>query len=327
MPPLLDLARIARRLVCEDPEREEAEYLCLRLYDLFVRTAPAAARAAVSEQCVDLPCGLALAPALAATCLLDAPRTQAFARGAMRAIETVRERTAIRPLEVLYAGSGPFAPLAALLLPLLAHEQVTFTIIDIHDDSVSSVSELMAAFGFQARTTVLCADASTYKHGRDLHVVISETLQRGLNKEPLVSIRRNLQPQIAFGGVFVPHRVWVDLELLDCDTELNPGGRGLHAGTSRLVARIVELDDSGLTIMNEVVTIPAFGNDRFRLALATTVHVYDKCYVPRSTSGLTTPEILWNVPSATSDVQLKFKYRLDPKPRLEWTISPVAVSA
>src|SRR5207253_7167278 len=102
----------------------------------------------------------------------------------------------------------------------------------------------------------------TYKHGRDLHVVISETLQRGLNKEPLVSIRRNLQPQIAFGGVFVPHRVWVDLELLDCDTELNPGGRGLYAGTSHLVARIVELDDSGLTIMNEVVTIPAFGNDR-----------------------------------------------------------------
>ena len=68
--------------------------------------------------------GLALAPHLAARCVLDVKRTMAFQRGAARAIEAARARFPGETIEIVYAGTGPFAP---LVRPLLSMHGLRFT--------------------------------------------------------------------------------------------------------------------------------------------------------------------------------------------------------
>ena len=61
-----------------------------------------------------LPQGKAINPYSAATCLQDQARTCAFGRGVRQAIEAARRRFPGEPVELLYAGTGPFAPLGLL---------------------------------------------------------------------------------------------------------------------------------------------------------------------------------------------------------------------
>src|SRR5688500_14408138 len=63
-----------------------------------------------------LPTGLAIASSDAGICVKDAVRTAMLLRGIEAAIDTLRGRFPNEKLEVVYAGSGPFA---ALVIPLL----------------------------------------------------------------------------------------------------------------------------------------------------------------------------------------------------------------
>lgn len=194
---------------------------CAELYDLFVRSAAPAADAARSTASGRrLSTGLALSPALAAQCLLDGRRTAAFVRGTLRAIQEAERRFAPSVLEVLYAGTGPFAPLAFLVMPFLDPASVRFTLLDVNEASVDSVHALLGALGGSEHVrNVVCGDATAYRHPKPLHGVISETLQRTLREEPFVAILRNLRPQLAAGAVVVPERVTIELALLDAASQ------------------------------------------------------------------------------------------------------------
>ena len=60
--------------------------------------------------------GVAISPAAAAHCVNDTQRSVVFIRAAYAAIKAAQARFAQEPVEILYAGCGPFA---TLLLPLL----------------------------------------------------------------------------------------------------------------------------------------------------------------------------------------------------------------
>jgi hypothetical protein len=189
---------------------------CAALYDLFVSAASATADAVLnSASSRRLTTGLALSPALAAQCLLDGPRTAAFVRGSLRAIQEAERRFAPSVVEVLYAGTGPFAPLAFLLMPFLNPANVRFTLLDVNEASARSVEALVGELGGSEYVRdVVCGDATAYRHPAQLHVVISETMQRSLREEPFVAILRNLRPQLAAGALVVPERVTIELALL-----------------------------------------------------------------------------------------------------------------
>lgn len=89
---------------------------CAALYDTWRNATPAARLAVdVAEDDLRLASGLALSPRLAAQCLLDGPRTAAFLRGTLAAISEALRRFPDEAIEIVYAGTGPFATLA---LPL-----------------------------------------------------------------------------------------------------------------------------------------------------------------------------------------------------------------
>ncbi len=171
--------------------------------------------------------GVAISPAAAAHCVNDTQRSVVFIRAAYAAIKVAQKRFANRPIEILYAGCGPFA---TLLLPLLGRfnaGELTVHLLDIHQRSLDSVDLLISDFGLQAhRINCLQGDACDYQHPNHPHVIIAETMQKSLEQEPQFAVTANLAPQLHPEGIFVPQKIEVDLCLAKLNNETAAVKRG-----------------------------------------------------------------------------------------------------
>jgi hypothetical protein len=142
--------------------------------------------------------GVAISPHLAARCLFD-------------------------PLiHIVYAGCGPYGTLLLPLTTRFTPEQVQLTLIDIHKPSIDSVRRLVEALGIE-NYIYKCAqaDAVTYRHPPEipLHMVISETMEAGLAREPQLAIMRNFLPQLQEKGFFIPENIVVEAWLSSSEKE------------------------------------------------------------------------------------------------------------
>lgn len=239
-----------------------------------------------------LPSGLALSPADAAACTLDARRTEVFLCALRDAIAAAPRK----PAEVVYAGTGPFAPLAIPLMTQLAPGDARFTLIDIHPGSVQSVKNIVATLDLgNFVRDVIAADATTYRHGRPIDVGIAEVMQRALTVEPQVAIMRNLRAQLADGGVVIPQRVTIDLVV---DT---------------FTATVFDTTDDA----PRTITFPKVAGAA-RAMYFTTIHAYDRHVLRAYESGLTHPVIVWDLSPRKGD-RVTFRYETGPKPGLRWS--------
>jgi hypothetical protein len=101
----------------DSTQQSRVEAICAELFELLKALSPATREAVESAVApTPLAAGVALAPSLAASCLMDAQRTRRFLCGLRDAIAL---RAARGGTEVVYAGTGPFAPLALLLVPFV----------------------------------------------------------------------------------------------------------------------------------------------------------------------------------------------------------------
>jgi hypothetical protein len=158
--------------------------------------------------------GVALSSAEAAICVDDYIRTARFLKGIHAALTELQERFPSTTLNVLYAGSGPYATLILPLLPLFGKNDLKITLLDINPSSVSSVQALLAKLNLGSCVdSVICDDATRYRYPatEPLHLVISETMFHALIREPQVSITLNLAPQITPGGILIPESISLDL--------------------------------------------------------------------------------------------------------------------
>lgn len=160
-----------------------------------------------------LPSGWAISPVQAGLCAREPYRSAAFIQGLAQA---VRERLdAARPVRVLYAGCGPFALLALSAMAVLDASQVRFSILDVHAETLAYARELIGELGLAAHVAeYLCADAAVYRipAGAMPDVIVSETMNTALGKEPQVAILRNLHAQ-APSAALLPAAVSVHLGL------------------------------------------------------------------------------------------------------------------
>ena len=272
-----------------------------------------------------LPAGTASSPLDAGRCLLDVRRTAIYLRGVHGAIQEAQLRFPQEVIEVLYAGCGPFAPLCLPLLPLLAGQAVHFTLLDVHARAVESVQAIMAALRLDAvKVDCLVCDATQYRHAdqRPLHVVVSETMQRALEKEPQVAILMNTAPQLTPGGLMVPETIAVDAVLTDMSQELGGNGRGPGAWSNRvLLGRILELDRERACAWAAAgvpsylpparISLPSCVASQNSLVLATTIRTFGVHELREYESGLTHPLVV-NGWRAGEDVE--FTYRLCDQP-------------
>ncbi len=166
--------------------------------------------------------GVAISPHLAARCLFDPLRTVQFLRGINHAIHEVMDRFPGERINIVYAGCGPYA---TLLLPLTTQfepGQIRLTLIDIHKPSIDGVNLIIKALGLEDYVDAcIQADAVRYTYPEDipLHMVVSETMQAGLAREPQLAIMRNFLPQLHGNGLFIPEKITVDAYLSSSETE------------------------------------------------------------------------------------------------------------
>lgn len=171
-----------------------------------------------------LACGKAVNPYTAVNCLLDGARTRAFAQGVHQAIRAARERFPGEPVELLYAGTGPFAPLALLQTVYFSPQELRLTLIDIHQPALDCLKGILAALGLDDYVAALCqADATQWvpAPSKTYHILVAEIMDRGLSTEPQVAATMHLVQFLRPGGFVVPECVELRLCLSDRPVEMN----------------------------------------------------------------------------------------------------------
>ena len=225
-----------------------------------------------------------------------------FLRGIARAFEELTMSLPGEQLHVVYAGTGPLAPLVAPLLAFETWARATVTFIDIHPDSIAGVRRIVETLGSRGHEFVV-ADATAYQHAGPIHLAISETMQRALTVEPQVAIAANLAAQLHPRGVFVPSSIRIEL----CGEEAG--------GEAYPIATILEVSVAAMRLRELappcVVTIPATSA---RLFYRTTVHTHGEFAIQPGQSGITAPEYVWDLAGTEHGDVVRFWYEISARP-------------
>ena len=154
--------------------------------------------------------GVALSSQHAIDCLQDVLRTTRFIKGVYRGILDLQNRFPDTLLQIVYAGSGPAAPLILPLLHLFDPNELSVTILDVNKTSLLSVRAIIRYMGVENYFgNILLQDAVSYIHPEriPLHMIVSETMDKGLTVEPQVRITQNLAYQLHPKGIFIPETI------------------------------------------------------------------------------------------------------------------------
>lgn len=157
--------------------------------------------------------GIALSPQDAAKCLKDYHRTVRFIKGSHRAIERLFSKFPDEEIHLLYAGCGPFATIITPILSLFSPHRLKITLLDIHEFSLTHASNLLKDLNLSSFIyKTIIGDACTYQKGPNekIHLLVSETMFRGLIREPQYLISTNLAPQLTEGGLLIPEEIRIE---------------------------------------------------------------------------------------------------------------------
>jgi len=157
--------------------------------------------------------GDCVTPYGAALCMEQTERTIQFLRGLKSAIEHLRF-TLKRKVNVLYAGSGPFATLALPMTSMFDPEEVNFSVIDIYEYSIRNVRHLVSLLEIEDYfKDYILGDATTYNPKNPPDILITETMNAGLLDEAQVAITAQLAKHLPVHGILIPEEVFLGIRL------------------------------------------------------------------------------------------------------------------
>ncbi len=155
--------------------------------------------------------GIAINPNLAAQCFTDYLRTHRFMLGTYQcALQLINQ--GIKPIRILYAGTGPYATIVLPLLYLFSEEEISITAIEINNNSYMYANQLIRKLKKEKYfNSFLLTDAITYTTDKKFDIIISETMDKALTREPQLAIFSNLVNYLSPTGHLIPECIKVDL--------------------------------------------------------------------------------------------------------------------
>jgi len=360
-----EFGSLAKCLLAEDGDPDDFNQAALDLYALFDdiggRPQDIVGPEAITWQLeTELAEGLAINPFCAATCLLDDVRTRAFAGGVCEAIKAAQKQYPGECIEVLYAGTGPFAPLALLQTPFFSSGEVQFTLIDIHPPALACLARIISVLGLEPYVKAAIQADATQWHppdGEQYHVAVAEVMQRGLITEPQVGVAEAIARHLRGGGYLVPERIDLSLCLLSPEAEQERAEQSIDrleeyfelSGDSILditplsgdsaapdrifidrvfsltksVARDYERSETGI-IPLQTIYLPDPLPDGLALRVLTEIRTFGDFVLGDYASGLTFPEPLIDSPPLTPGNTYALSYVVLGVPGLRLTRTEVA---
>lgn len=318
LPPVSQIRSLAEALIDPEAFHSERRSAAHSLFDAlsaiagFDDQAPTAGE--IKDTWVDG--GRAISPREAARCLREYLRSHKFMLGVQQAIAAAQKRFPGQTIEVLYAGTGPFASLVIPLAHRWPPEGVQYTLLDIHETSLSEAKRIAKHLQVEDRVRRWQLDnAVTYQcpEGYQPHLLVTETMQQGLRDETQVAISRNLVPQLHPDGILVPE----EIELFSTFS----GGIEIQTGSPTeahpQLGTVMRLNQANAAEGGECYCIdwPVEPPANSTPMLNTRIQVFGDNVLRHRDCSLNIPTVL-PVPSSPPQARLCFEYRTHPKPGL-----------
>ncbi|KGL61992.1 hypothetical protein [Polaribacter sp. Hel1_85] len=255
--------------------------------------------------------GIALSSTHARDCLEDPIRTARFLKGIYKAILVAQDRFPNEKISILYAGCGPLGTLLIPLLHRFSSNEIEIVVLDIHQTSIDSVKKIIKKIKCETYIKeYLVTDATRYKHSvqNPLHMIVTETMDKALTKEPQVEITRNLGNQIVNNGIFIPEKIEIqrgysffakefvfktkeDISLLIAKKE--------EIKTEKLFSITSKIESlESFNFESDWISIPSNFKKTPDICLYTSLIIFDDIYLTKSESLITNPycvKSLYNV--------------------------------
>jgi len=291
------------------------------LYQLFCCITQVDALNLNGNKDIMLSSGKAISTAAAAHCLLEMKRTAVFLRGIRKAITNKIAENKNSPIQLLYAGTGPYGTLVIPLLTLFSKEEIRVDLIDINSESLNALQILIKALQLEnCIGEVYCTDATTFIVEKKYDIVVSETMLACLKNEPQVAIMQNLIPQLPPEAIFIPEEISIDAALTNPKMEHErlfyyeseqPPFRRIALGNLFTVNK----QNLNPNNMQKTLTIP--DEKEFpALKLFTTVQVFGNEILSENDSSITMPVIFYDLHRQPVR-HVAFEYIQGQKPHIE----------
>lgn len=285
---------------------------------------------------IQLENGVAVGADWAAYCLNDFMRSRQFMRGVLKAVEKLRSEKE-GPIQIFYAGTGPFA---SLILPLLIKykaEEISFHFLEINVHTLAYLKRLIRVLEIEPYVKhIACADASTYQiqDAEEIDILISETMQQALLKEQQVPIMLNLVPQLKEEVILIPERIELELALRKNSSQLS----NLNLAQFEALTELLVFDKSFIRaqqnkplLKKEKGSFELCKQLNFRnlkepkansLAILTSIQVFEKEWLGLRESSLTIPKFLLDFDSMDKNLdKISMKYVIKSEPGFEYELS------
>jgi hypothetical protein len=244
-----------------------------------------------NEEAIFTAGGKAISPPAAAHCLLEMTRTAIFLRGIYKAILQKQIENPEKRISILYAGTGPYATLITPLLTCFNSDTILIDLIDINPISLFSASKVIADLGFEKCIgSKFLEDASTFRVKKHYDIVISETMQAALKKEPQVSIMKNLIPQMVNDAIFIPQVIEIDVAIA-IKSGWDPDAFSAQMKRKHELGSLFSISQDDLSsIDNSIeIEIPVMNHTQVRLMLYTNIKVFGEENLGEGDCSLTLP--------------------------------------
>lgn len=319
---------IKLKSITEELLRSKKDYYIMynavhALKKLFIEASGFDEMETASQQDILTKTGKAIAPRWAASCLTDLMRTWKFMLAIREAIEEKLKSNPGRPVTVLYAGTGPFATLLTPLITMFTPAQLQMVLLEINPVSIQHLKKIIQHFGMKEYIIELVeTDAVTWTipDTQQPDIVVAETMNNALQKEPQVSIVSNLLSQCKRNPFLIPELIKVEVCLLD-DSLNNPDPvlplKTLMELDAEMAIRIKNHPEKETVLSPGImVTIPSLPYQSYTmLVLCTTIRLFGTHCIGFNESGLTIPHILRMANAEDKyPMRLLFRYQLENNP-------------